>query len=54
MGKYTALYEILVAEGLVGAWNLYEPKECSWETLALAHDEGYLAKLREGTLSRDE
>jgi acetoin utilization deacetylase AcuC-like enzyme len=54
MGKYTALYEILVAESLVGAWNLHEPKECSWETLALAHDEAYLAKLRDGTLTRDE
>ncbi|MFM7259636.1 MAG: histone deacetylase, partial [bacterium] len=54
MRKYECLRAILGAEGLVGAWNLHEPSECAWQTLALAHDEGYLAKLRDGTLSRDE
>jgi len=54
MRKYECLHAILLVEGLVGAWNLHEPAECPWESLALAHDEGYLAKLREGTLSRDE
>jgi acetoin utilization deacetylase AcuC-like enzyme len=54
MRKYEHLHAILRAEGLVGAFNLHEPAECAWETLALAHDEAYLARLRDGTLSRDE
>jgi acetoin utilization deacetylase AcuC-like enzyme len=54
MRKYEFLHAILSAEGLIGQWNLHEPGECPWEELALAHDEGYLAKLRDGTLSRDE
>jgi len=54
MRTYEFLHAILAREGLVGAWNLHEPTECPWETLALAHDEAYLAKLRDGTLSRDE
>lgn len=54
MGKYEALHAILAGEGLVGSWNVHFPDECSWETLALAHDESYLAKLRDGTLTREE
>lgn len=54
MRKYEFLHDILAAEGLVGPWNLHEPEECPWETLALAHDLEYLAKLRDGTLTRDE
>ena len=54
MRKYELLHDILAAEGLVGPWNLHEPEECPWETLALAHDLEYLAKLRDGTLTRDE
>lgn len=54
MRKYEFLHAILVREGIVGPWNLREPSECAWETLALAHDEAYLDKLRDGTLSRDE
>jgi acetoin utilization deacetylase AcuC-like enzyme len=54
MGKYAALCEILVAEGLAGPWNLREPVECPWDQLELAHDPAYLAKLREGSLTREE
>ena len=52
--KYECLHAILAAEGLVGPRNIHAPAECPCETLALAHDEAYLAKLRDGTLSRDE
>lgn len=54
MRKYEFLHATLVTEGLVGAWNEHRPDEASWETLALAHDEGYLAKLRDGALTADE
>ncbi|MEY3021279.1 MAG: hypothetical protein RIS86_475 [Planctomycetota bacterium] len=54
MRKYGLLRDLLVAEGLANARMLHEPEECPWELLALAHDAGYLAKLRDGGLSRDE
>lgn len=54
MGKYAVLHGILVAEGLAGPWNLREPVECPWDQLELAHAPVYLAKLREGSLSREE
>ena len=54
MRKYEFLHAILVEEGLVGPWNEHRPGEVAWELLALAHDEGYLAKLRDGTLTSDE
>ena len=54
MRKYDCLHGILCAEGLLGPWNEHRPGEAAWETLALAHDEGYLAKLRDGTLSPEE
>ena len=54
MRKYALLHDTLVAEGLAHAGNLREPEECPWELLALVHDAGYLAKLRDGGLTRDE
>ena len=54
MRKYEFLHAILTDEGLLGPWNEHRPAEVAWETLALAHDEAYLAKLRDGTLSADE
>ena len=54
MRKYEVLHAILAAEGLLGPWNEHRPAEVPWETLALAHDEAYLAKLRDGTLSAEE
>ena len=54
MRKYEFLHARLSREGLLGAWNEREPQEAPWETLALAHDEAYLAKLRDGTLSSEE
>ena len=54
MRKYEILRDTLVSEGLLGAWNEHRPDEVSWETLALANDARYLAKLRDGALSREE
>ncbi|MBI1302514.1 MAG: histone deacetylase [Phycisphaera sp.] len=54
MRKYEFLQEILVREGLLGPWNEHRPLEAAWETLALAHAEPYLAKLRDGALSPEE
>ena len=34
--------------------DVVEPPEAPWELLSLAHSAEYLAKLRDGTLSRDE
>lgn len=54
MRKYECLQAILCAEGLLGPSNEHRPDEVGWETLALVHDESYLAKLRDGTLSAEE
>lgn len=54
MRKYALLRDILVAEGLAHAGNLREPEECPWDLLALVHDAAYLAKLRDGGLTREE
>jgi acetoin utilization deacetylase AcuC-like enzyme len=54
MRKYEFLHAILATEGLLGPWNEHRPAEVPWETLALAHDEAYLAKLRDGRLSAEE
>jgi acetoin utilization deacetylase AcuC-like enzyme len=50
MRKFVELRDILVAEGLVRAEEVMSPPEAPWELLALAHGEGYLAALRDGTL----
>lgn len=54
MRKYSYLHAMLTTEGLLGTWNEHRPSEVSWDVLALAHDQRYLAALRDGTLSRDE
>jgi acetoin utilization deacetylase AcuC-like enzyme len=54
MRKYEFLHGILVRERLLGPSNEHRPAEVAWETLALAHDEGYLAKLRDGLLTPEE
>jgi acetoin utilization deacetylase AcuC-like enzyme len=50
MRKFVELRDILLAEGLVRADEVMPPPEAPWELLALAHGEGYLAALRDGTL----
>lgn len=54
MRKFRLLRDILVREGLVAPPDVVAPPEAPWELLALAHSADYLAKLRDGTLSRDE
>jgi acetoin utilization deacetylase AcuC-like enzyme len=50
MRKFVELRDILLAEGLVRAERIMAPDEAPWELLALAHGEGYLSALRDGTL----
>ena len=52
--KYRLVAERIVAEQLVEARALVAPPAASWEELALVHTAGYLAKVRDGTLSEDE
>jgi acetoin utilization deacetylase AcuC-like enzyme len=54
MRKYEFLHATLSAEGLLGPSNEHRPDEVAWDTLALAHDARYLARLRDGTLGADE
>ncbi len=54
MGKFPALERTLLAEGLTRPSRVVEPGEATWEELSLAHTESYLAKLRDGRLSRAE
>ena len=54
MRKFRLLRDILVREGLVSPEEIVAPPEAPWELLALAHSADYLAKLRDGTLTRDE
>ena len=49
--KYRLLREAVQDAGL---GEVRESATASWEALALAHEEGYLARVREGRLSRDE
>jgi acetoin utilization deacetylase AcuC-like enzyme len=50
MRKFVELRDILLAEGLVRADEVMSPAEAPWEVLALAHGDGYLSALRDGTL----
>ncbi|MBC01676.1 MAG: histone deacetylase [Phycisphaerae bacterium] len=54
MRKFSALRDILRAEGIVGPEELVEPEEIDWDDLRLVHDESYLQKLATGTLDRLE
>ncbi|MFZ9086069.1 MAG: histone deacetylase [Steroidobacteraceae bacterium] len=51
MGKYRALYGMLVAEGLLGEANILVPQEASLDDLRLAHCGRYLERLERGELS---
>jgi acetoin utilization deacetylase AcuC-like enzyme len=52
MGKFPALYKILLNEGLVFASDVVVPEEAAWEDLHLVHTPGYLTHLKNGTLDR--
>ena len=50
MRKFVELRDILLAEGLVRPDEVMAPPEAPWDLLALAHGDGYLSALRDGTL----
>ncbi len=52
--KYRLVHDALLARGVVSADDFVEPGPASWDDLALVHTEGYLEKLRRGTLTREE
>jgi acetoin utilization deacetylase AcuC-like enzyme len=52
MGKFPALHNILLSEGLITELDVVTPEEASWEDLHLVHDTEYLRDLREGSLDR--
>ena len=53
MGKYEALYRILLDEGLIRSDDAHEPDEADWGDLALVHTPDYLTSLEEGSLDRE-
>ena len=52
--KYRLVHDRLIASGVVQPADIVEPAPASWDDLALVHTAGYLERLREGTLSREE
>jgi len=51
--KYRLVTARLLEERLVQPSDILEPEPASWEDLGLVHTDGYLAGLRDGTLSED-
>ena len=54
MGKFPALQQILLREGLIAQADIHQPAAAAWEDLRLVHSEQYLDKLARGTLDRRE
>ena len=54
MGKFSALRDLLVAEGVVDPADIVEPREADWADLLLVHTRRYLDALAAGTLTRAE
>jgi len=52
--KYRMVRDAVLSRGLAAAFDLLEPVEASWETLALVHDVEYLDKTRRGTFRTSE
>jgi acetoin utilization deacetylase AcuC-like enzyme len=52
MGKYPALYEILVREQLIRPEDVIEPHEADWSDVMLVHTPEYLGALASGSLDR--
>ncbi len=53
MGKYEALYRILIEEGLIVPADAHDPGEAHWSDLALVHTHEYLDTLRSGSLNSE-
>ena len=54
MGKFPALRDILLREGLIQEKDMVGPEQAAWDDLRLIHSEDYLDKLARGGLSRKE
>ena len=54
MLKYELIPEQLLHEGSIGAENLFSPAPCSTEIILNTHDEDYLKKLLDQTLTASE
>lgn len=54
MRKYQRLQEELLARGVLAAADMAEPHAASDDELALAHDRGYIARVRDGQLTEAE
>jgi acetoin utilization deacetylase AcuC-like enzyme len=51
MVKYARVRERCLAEGVFAPGDLAEPPAAGWDELALAHDRGYIARVRDGALA---
>ena len=52
MGKFPALYQILLTEGLMCRTEVFEPNEATWEDVQLVHTAEYAIQLEAGQLGR--
>ena len=54
MGKFSALREILQADGVIREGDVVAPREADWADLLLVHTRRYLDALATGTMTRAE
>ena len=54
MGKFSALHEILLDEGVIAPTDVMTPREADWGDLLLVHTRRYLEALATSTLPRAE
>ena len=54
MSKFAALYRVLLAEGVIRAEDVVEPREAEWADLGLVHTARYLDALAGGTMTKAE
>ena len=52
--KYGLVVDRLVADGLIRRDQIVEAPPATWEELALVHTPGYLAKLRDGSMTPED
>jgi len=52
--KYQLVYARLIELGVIQPSEVFEPEPAGWDELGLVHTAEYLAKMRDGTLSREE
>lgn len=52
MGKFPALYQLLLEERLITSSDVVEPREADWSDLLLVHARSYLSELASGALTK--